>query len=229
MPRGEMPGVPQILTVRKTVDTLEENAGNFFFRRSSHHCHQPPAFPQPHESSRQREPVVTRVVLSVLSHFTTVPQIAARLPSRPTCAVLLAACGSGTHRRRFEFARRILGGTLLSRSPRGATSGSEGSPGWLSWREIAWSLNRPGPSRDPLRDAGYLRRVDSSRVPRDQTVFRTVSPRRGVGEGARASPAPRSPTGSGRKRRRRGPRMRSYPPYRPKRRLNPSSRVTRAP
>lgn len=30
MPRGEMPGVPQILTVRKTVDTLEENAANFF-------------------------------------------------------------------------------------------------------------------------------------------------------------------------------------------------------
>ena len=81
MPRGEMPGVPQILTVRKTVDTLEENAGNFFFRRSSHHCHQPPAFPQPHESSRQREPdTSSRVVLSVLSHFTTEPQIAARLP-----------------------------------------------------------------------------------------------------------------------------------------------------
>ena len=32
------------------------------------------------KSSRQRQPVVTRVVLSVLSHFTTVPQIAARLP-----------------------------------------------------------------------------------------------------------------------------------------------------
>ena len=31
MSRREMPGVPQILTVRKTVDTLEENAGNFFF------------------------------------------------------------------------------------------------------------------------------------------------------------------------------------------------------
>jgi hypothetical protein len=30
-----MPGVPQILTVRKTVDTLEENAGNFFSRRFS--------------------------------------------------------------------------------------------------------------------------------------------------------------------------------------------------
>jgi len=26
-----MPGVPQILTVRKTVDTLEENAAEFFF------------------------------------------------------------------------------------------------------------------------------------------------------------------------------------------------------
>ena len=32
MPRGEMPGVPQILTVRKTVDTLEEIGQNFFFR-----------------------------------------------------------------------------------------------------------------------------------------------------------------------------------------------------
>lgn len=227
MPRGEMPGVPQILTVRKTVDTLEENAAEFFFSRSSRN--QPPAFPQPHEvqpATRASRHSRRAFRPFALYDCTTNRRTS---PSRPTCAVLLAACGSGTHRRRFEFARRILGGTLLSRSPRGATSGSEGSPGWLSWREIAWSLNRPGPSRDPLRDAGYLRRVDSSRVPRDQTVSRTVSPRRGVGEGARASPAPRSPTGSGRKRRRRGPRMRLYPPYRPKRRLNPSSRVTRAP
>ena len=36
-------------------------------------------------------------------------------------------------------------------------------------------VESPRAVADPLRDAGYLRRVDSSRVLRDQTVSRTVS------------------------------------------------------